>query len=78
VKDKHAKALDFMVNMTFTDSCVGYDAGEKQCHCLKHFLGEEISITDSKNYFGNVSYDLWSGIGEDDDEEMMKEKIIDF
>ena len=50
VKDKYAKALDFMVNMKFTDSCVGYDAGEKQCCCLKQFLGEEISQRDAKNF----------------------------
>ena len=78
VKDKHAKALEFMVNMKFTDSCKGYDAGQKQCHCLKQFLGEEISQMKGKNFFGNISYDLWNGIGEDDDEDMMKEKIIDF
>ena len=51
MKDKHAKALDFMVNMKFTDSCVGYDAGEKQCHCLVQFLGEEISSSDAKNFW---------------------------
>ena len=78
VKDKYVKALDFMVNVKFTDSCVSYDAGQKQCHCLKQFRGYEISIRDSKNFFGNISYDLWNGIGEDDDEEMMKEKIIVF
>ena len=31
-----------------------------------------------KDFFGNISYDLWNGIGEDDDEDMMKEKIIVF
>ena len=31
-----------------------------------------------KEFFGNISYDLWNGIGEDDDEDMTKEKIIDF
>ena len=28
--------------------------------------------------FASTSYDLWNGITEDDDEEMMKEKVIDF
>jgi len=78
VKDKYAKALDFMVNMKFTDSCVGYDAGQKQCHCLKQFLGEEISQMEAKNFFGNISFDLWKDIGEDEDEEAVKEKVIDF
>ena len=73
VKDKYAKALDFMVNMKFTDSCKGYDAGEKKCDCLAQFLGEEISQSDA-NFFGNISYNLWNGIGEDDDEDMMEEK----
>ena len=50
VKDKYAKALDFMVKMKFSDSCKGYDAGQKQCHCLKQFLGEEISQMEAKNF----------------------------
>jgi len=78
VKDKHAKALDFMVNIKYTDKCIGYDAGEKNCYCLKQFLGEEISQRDAKIFFGNISYDIWNGIGEDDDEDMIKEKIIYF
>jgi len=78
VKDKHAKALDFMVNMKFGDSCIGFDAEPKQCGCLLQFLGEEISPSDAKNFFASTSYDLWNGITEDDDEEMMKEKVIDF
>jgi len=51
VKDKHAKALAFMANMKFTDSCIGYDAGEKKCKCLEQFLGEEVSSIDAKNFF---------------------------
>ena len=78
VKDKHAKALHFIENMKISDKCIGYDARGKNCCCLKQFLGDEISIRDSKNFFCNISYDLWNGIGEDDDEDMMKEKIIDF
>jgi len=50
VKDKYAKALDFMVNMKFTDKCIGYDAGGKKCDCLSQFLGEEISQRDAKNF----------------------------
>jgi len=50
VKDKDVNALDFMVNMKFTDSCIGYDAGEKKCDCLAQFLGEEISQSDAKNF----------------------------
>ena len=50
VKDKYVKAVDFMVNMKFTDSCIGYDAGEKNCYCLAHFLGEEISQRDAKSF----------------------------
>ena len=49
VKDKYAKALDFMVNMKLTDKCIGYDAGKKQCDCLSQFLGEEISQSDAQN-----------------------------
>ena len=48
VKDKHAKALDFMVNMKFGDSCIGFAAETKQCGCLAQFLGEEISQSDAK------------------------------
>ena len=51
VKDKHAKALHFIQNMKISDKCIGYDAREKNCYCLKQFLGDEISIRDSKNFF---------------------------
>ena len=51
VKDKHAKAVAFMAKMKFTDSCIGYDAGEKKCKCLEQFLGEEVSSIDAKNFF---------------------------
>ncbi len=78
VKDKHAKALASMVNMKFTDSCIGFAAEEKKCGCLKQFVGEEISPSDSKKYFGSIACDLWNGISDDDDEEIQKEKVIDF
>jgi len=32
----------------------------------------------SKEFFGNISFDLWKDIGEDEDEEAVKEKAIDF
>ena len=50
VKDKYAKALDFMVKMNFTDSCKGYDAKGKKCNCLKEFLGDEICQEEAKNF----------------------------
>jgi len=42
------------------------------------FLGEEITPSDAKNFFASISYDLWNGIPDNDDEEMMKEKVINF
>ena len=39
-----------MVNLKFTDSCVGYDAGGKKCNCLSQFLGKEISQSEAKNF----------------------------
>jgi len=59
VKDKHAKALDFMVNMKFSDSCIGFAAETKQCGCLVQFLGEDITPSDAKNFFTSISHDLW-------------------
>jgi len=50
VKDKHEKALDFMVNMKFGDSCIGFAAETKQCSCLLQFLGEEIIPSDGKDF----------------------------
>ena len=78
VKDKHVKALNFMANMKFSDSFIGFAAERKQCGCLAQFLGEEITPSNAKNFFASISYDLWNGIAEDDDEEMMKEKVIAF
>ena len=49
VKDKYAKALDFVVNMKFTDKCIGFADEEKKCGCLAQFLGEEINSSDAKN-----------------------------
>jgi len=51
VKDKHAKTLDFMVNMKFTDKFIGYDAGGKKHDCLAQFLGGEISQSDAKIFW---------------------------
>jgi len=45
---------------------------------LKEFLGDEICQQEAKNCFGNISFDLWKDIGEDEDEEVVKEKVIDF
>jgi len=44
---------------------------------LHNFLVKR-SIQVMQRFFGNISYDLWNGIAEDDDEEMMKEKVINF
>jgi len=78
VKDKHAKALDFMVNMKLSDSRIGFASETKQCGCLTQFLGEEITPNDAKNFIASISYDLWNGIADDDEEEMMKENVIAF
>jgi len=73
VKDKHVKAVAFMAKVKFTDKCIGYDAGEKQCCCLKKFLGEEICPMEAKKFYSNILFELWNQIGDDDDyEEMMK------
>jgi len=50
VKDKHAKALDFMVNMKFGHICIGFAAETKQCGCLVQFLGEAITPSNAKNF----------------------------
>jgi len=34
VKDKHVKALNYMVNMKFNDSCIDFAAETKQCSCF--------------------------------------------
>jgi len=78
VKDKHAKAVAFMAKMQFNDSCIGYDAGAKKCKCLQKFLEKKVSLMDAKNYFSNISLQLWNGIGDDDDEDMMIQKVVDF
>jgi len=78
VKDKHAKAVAFMAKMQFNDSCIGYDAGAKKCKCLVKFLEKKVSLMDAKNYFSNISLQLWNGIGDDDDEDMMIQKVVDF
>ena len=77
VKDMHAKACAFMANMKFTDSCMGYDAGVKSANVLSNFLVKR-SHQVMPRIFSNISFELWNEIGDDDDEEMMKEKVIDF
>jgi len=77
-KDKHAKVLDFMLDMKFGDNCIGFAAETKKCSCLGQFLGEEITPSDGKDFFASISYDQWNGISEDDDEEMKKENVIAF
>jgi len=42
VKDQHAKALDFMVNMKFSDSCIGF-AAEKSNAAVLHNFSMKIS-----------------------------------
>ena len=37
VKDQHAKALDFMVNMKFSDSCIGFAAEKSNATVLHNF-----------------------------------------
>jgi len=49
VKDKHVEALAFMVNMKFSDSCIGFATEINQCSSLVQFLGEEITPSDAKN-----------------------------
>jgi len=41
-------------------------------------LGEEITPGDAKKLFASISYDLWNGIADNDDEEMVKENAIAF
>jgi len=68
VKDKHGKALNFMENMTFNDNCIGFTAKTKQCGCLAQFLGEDIMLSDAKNFFTSISFALWNDIVQDDDD----------
>jgi len=62
MKGKHAKALGFMVNMKFSDSCIGFAAETKPCNCLVQFFSEEITSSDTKKFSASISYDLWNGI----------------
>jgi len=41
VKDKHTKDLNFMENMKFNDSCLGFAVETKQHGCLVLFLGKD-------------------------------------
>jgi len=48
-EDKHAKkALNFIENMKFNDSCIGFSSKIKQCGCLAQFLGKEVTPSDTK------------------------------
>ena len=51
VKDKHAKAVAFMAKMKFTDSCIGYDAGESNVTVLKIFLVKRLVQWKQRNFF---------------------------
>jgi len=51
-----AKAPDFMVNMKFSDSCIGFAYETKQCSCLVQFLGEEIIPSDAKMAAFHIIY----------------------
>ncbi len=62
VKDKHAKALDFIVNMKFNDSCIGFASEMEHCSCLMQFLDEEVTPSDGKTYFTSKSYQLWHDV----------------
>ena len=44
---------------------------------LKIFLVKR-SVQWKQRFFSNISFELWDQIGDDDDEEMMKGKVIDF
>jgi len=79
VKDKHVKALDFMVTMKFSDSYNGFAAETKPCSCLAQFLGEEIMLKDARNFLISISSNLWNDIvQDDDDEEWTKGKSLTF
>ncbi len=79
VKDKHAKALDFMVTiMKFSDSCIGFAAETKQCSCLAKILCEDITPSDAKKFFASILYDLWNFLADVEDKEMMKGKNHQF
>jgi len=54
----------------------GFAVKTKKCSFLVQFLGEEITPSDAKQFFASISYDLWNGIADDDDEEMLGEKVI--
>ena len=43
-----------------------------------HNFLEKRSVKVRQRIFGNISYDLWICIGEEDDDDMVKEKVIDF
>jgi len=74
VEDKHAKALDFMVNIKFSCSCISFAAETKQCGCLAQFLGKDIC----QEILASISYDLWNSIADDSEEEMIKKKLSIF
>jgi len=47
-------------------------------HLSCAIFGQEITPSDAKNFFASISYNLWNGVTDDEAEEMMKEKVIDF
>ncbi len=51
---------------------------ESNATVLCNFLGEDITRGDAKKFFAIISYDLWNGIVDNDDDKMMKEKVINF
>ena len=51
---------------------------EKRNVTVLHNFLEKRPVKVMQRFFCNISFDLWNGIGEDDDEDMMKEKVIDF
>jgi len=59
VNGKHAKALNFIVNMNFNDSFIGFAAETEQCGCLIKFLGEEVPPIDVTNFLAILSSNLW-------------------
>ena len=79
VKDKEAKALNFIVNMKFNDSCICFGLEMKHCNCLMQFLGDSITPSDGKEYFMKMADYLWNDfMKEEDDFDVMKDKVISF
>jgi len=69
VKDKHTKALNFMVNMKFNDSCIDFASEIKQYDYLVQFLGKEVMPSSAKMLFASMWHNLWHNIMQDEDDE---------